>query len=324
MKRAVRWLGFAVAILAGAYFLRHAVAAFGSVRASELSPARMAAAFAVMLPAYLLAVPLAALMWRRLLRAVDVAFTPAWAYGIVAFTQFGKYLPGNVAHHVGRVVVARPVGGDLPRLSLSVVYENLLNALAAAHLTVVLLVLRPVPALEQWLPSAWRPWLFLAATVGAVAGLLLLRHLVSWVQRLRGAPGMPGRGITPDAGTLLACYCIALCSFLVVGLGFTTMAPVIAPGVGFPYLALCGAFAAAWVIGLLVPGAPAGLGVREGVLFALVGDVMPAADAVVMIALLRAVTTLGDLIHFAAGGALLRRLRSRSTSPEAASPGGTG
>ena len=58
-------------------------------------------------------------------------------------------------------------------------------------------------------------------------------------------------------------------------------------------------------------------------LFALVGDVMPAADAVVMIALLRAVTTLGDLIHFAAGGALLRRLRSRSTSPEAASPGGT-
>lgn len=320
MKRAARWLGLAVAILAGAYFLRHAVAAFGSVRASELSPGRLAAASAVMLPAYLMAVPLAALMWRRLLCAVDVALTPAWAYGIVAFTQFGKYLPGNVAHHVGRVVVARPVGGDLTRLSLSVVYENLLNALAAAHLTVVLLAVRPVPALEQWLPSAWRPWLLLAATVGAVVGLVLLRHLVAWVQRLRGATvATAGRGITPDAGTLLACYCIALSSFLVVGLGFTAMAPMIAPGTGFPYLALCGAFAAAWVIGLLVPGAPAGLGVREGVLFALVGEVMPATDAVVMIALLRAVTTLGDFIHFAAGGALLRRLRARSSFME---PGG--
>lgn len=322
MKRAVRWLGLALAILAGAYFLRHAVAAFGSVRASELSPARMAGAFAVMLPAYLLAVPLAALMWRRLLRAVDVAFTPAWAYAIVAFTQFGKYLPGNVAHHVGRVVVARPVGGDLPRLSLSVVYENLLTALAAAHLTAALMVLRPVPALEQWLPVAWRPWLFLGATVGAAAGLVLLRHLVAFVQRLRSAPGAAQAGaITPGPGTLLACYGIAVCSFLVVGLGFTAMAPMISPGAGFPYLALCGAFAAAWVIGLLVPGAPAGLGVREGVLLALVGDVMPAADAVVMIALLRAVTTLGDLVHFAAGGALLRRLRA-SPGPAAAAPPG--
>ena len=73
--------------------------------------------------------------------------------------------------------------------------------------------------------------------------------------------------------------------------------------------------------GLLVPGAPAGLGVREGVLLALVGDVMPAADAVVMIALLRAVTTLGDLVHFAAGGALLRRLRA-SPGPAAAAPPG--
>lgn len=324
MRRAVRWFGFAVAILAGAYFLRHAVAAFGSVRSSDLSAPRLAGAFAVMLPAYLLAVPLAAVMWRHLLRAVDVAFSPAWAYGIVAFTQFAKYLPGNVAHHVGRVVVARPLGGDIPRLSLSVVYENLLNALAAAHLTVVLLAVRPVPALEQWLPSAWRPWLLLAATVGAVAGLVLLRHVVAFAQRLRGAAGAASdAGITPDARTLFACYCIAVSSFLVVGLGFTAMAPMIAPGTGFPYLALCGAFAAAWVIGLLVPGAPAGLGVREGVLFALVGDVMPATDAVVMIALLRAVTTVGDLIHFAAGGALLRRLRSRSPR-RVASPGSAG
>ena len=313
MKQVLRLLGVALAVAAGIYFLHHAATAFGSVRTTELSAARLAAAVAVMLPAYLVAVPLAAVMWRRLLRAMGVAFTAGWAYAIVAFTQFAKYLPGNVAHHVGRVVVARPLGGDLTRLSLSVVYENLLTALAAAHLTAVLLVLRPVPALEPFLPTPWRPWLLLAVTVGAAFGFVLLRVLVAKVQSMRGAPVDAANHVaTPGPSALLACYAVALLSFLVVGLGFTAMAPVIAPGSGFPYLALCGAFAAAWVIGLLVPGAPAGLGIREGVLLVLVGETMATSDAVVMIAILRVVTTLGDLIHFVAGGALLRRLRARS------------
>src|SRR5690606_21065797 len=109
------------------------------------------------------------------------------------------------------------------------------------------------------------------------------------------------------------CYLLSLSSFLIVGIGFTAMAPILAPGSGFPFLQLCGAFAAAWVVGLLVPGAPAGLGVREAVLLVLLGEVMPTADAVVAIALLRVATTLGDLVHFVAGGVLLRRLRAAHT-----------
>ena len=212
MKRAVRWLGFAVAILAGAYFLRHAVAAFGSVRASELSPARMAAAFAVMLPAYLLAVPLAALMWRRLLRAVDVAFTPAWAYGIVAFTQFGKSSGkrGPPRRAGGRCT---PRGRRSPRLSLSVVYENLLNALAAAHLTVVLLVCGRSRA-RAVAASAWRPGCSLPRPSAQ------LRPAVVAASGLLGtaASRCPGcrAGVSRGCRHLLACYCIALCSFLVV------------------------------------------------------------------------------------------------------------
>lgn len=311
MKQALRLFGVALALAAGIYFLRHAGTAFGDVRNTDLSPARLVAGLAVMLPAYLVAVPLAAVMWRRLLHAMDVPLSVGWAYSIVAFTQFAKYLPGNVAHHVGRVVVARPLGGDLTRLSLSLVYENLLTALAAAHLTAVLLIVQPVPALESYLPATWRPWLLLAATAGAGIGFVLLHFLVSKVQRMRGAPVDATVQLRPPGPSILfACYAVALASFLVVGLGFTAMAPIIAPGSGFPYFTLCGAFAAAWVIGLLVPGAPAGLGIREGVLLVLVGETMSTSDAVIMIATLRVATTLGDLLHFLAGGAMLRRLRA--------------
>lgn len=308
MKQALRLLGLALAVAAGAYFIRHAIDAFGALQASAVSPGRLLGALALMLPAYLVAVPLASVMWRWLLRAMGVVFAPRLAYALVAFTQFAKYLPGNVAHHVGRVVVARPLGGDVPRLSLALVYENLLTALAAAHLTALLLVLRPVPALEPYLPSAWRPWLLLAVTLGAVAGFLMLGLLVAKVQQLRGSPAaMTSTVRAPGPATLLGAYAVAMASFLVVGLGFTAMAPVVSPGAGFPYLALCGAFAAAWVIGLLVPGAPAGLGIREGVLLVLLGETMPTTDAVVVIAILRVATTLGDLLHFLAGGALMRR-----------------
>lgn len=310
MKQAFRLLGIAIAIAAGVYFVRHAIGAFGALQASSLSPGRLLGALVVMLPAYLVAVPLASVMWGALLRAMGVVLPPARAYAIVAVTQFAKYLPGNVAHHVGRVVVARPFGGDVARLSLSLVYENLLTALAAAHLTALLVVLRPVPALEPYLPTAWRPWLLLAITLGAAAGFLMLGLLVAKVQQWRGAPEGPKAAVRPPGpATLLGAYAVAVTSFLVVGLGFTAMAPVVSPGVGFPYLSLCGAFAAAWVIGLLVPGAPAGLGIREGVLLVLLGETMATGDAVMVIAILRVATTLGDLIHFLAGSAMMRRGR---------------
>jgi hypothetical protein len=66
-----------------------------------------------------------------------------------------------------------------------------------------------------------------------------------------------------------------------------------------------GAFAAAWVVGLLAIYAPAGLGVREAVLVGILRSRIGSADALVIAAASRALFTLVDLL--AAGVALRRR-----------------
>ncbi len=314
MKQAVRLLGILAAVVAGFFFLRQAAAALTASSLVTLFSWRTVWGAAAMLALYMVQVPLAALVWRLLLVDMDVKVSPRASYAIIALTQFGKYLPGNVAHHVGRVVVARRFAGDLTRLSLSLVYENMIALLAGVHVTALFLIWRPAPALEQWLPSAWRPWLLVAVTLGAILAFLLLPDLVHWWQRRRQASSSNQPSVRISFPHALRCYALFVISFLTLGLGFTLLTYFVSSSGGFPFLALCGAFAAAWVIGLLVPGAPAGLGIREAVLLVLLTGVVNESDAFASIALLRVVTTAGDLLQFACGGWLMRGISADSAT----------
>jgi uncharacterized membrane protein YbhN (UPF0104 family) len=63
---------------------------------------------------------------------------------------------------------------------------------------------------------------------------------------------------------------------------------------------LCGSYVIAWLAGLITPGAPAGVGVRELVLLFLLGEQIPAADLLLAVVLGRIVTVVGDLLFFTA------------------------
>jgi hypothetical protein len=76
-----------------------------------------------------------------------------------------------------------------------------------------------------------------------------------------------------------------------------------------------GAFAAAWIVGLLAIYAPGGIGVREAVLVAILGPHIGSADALVIAVASRGVFTLADLIPAALSLPLLRR-----QTPQAAEP----
>jgi uncharacterized membrane protein YbhN (UPF0104 family) len=67
---------------------------------------------------------------------------------------------------------------------------------------------------------------------------------------------------------------------------------------GVKWLAVCGAYVVAWLIGLITPGAPAGVGVRELVLLFLLKDTITEAELVLVVLLGRTVTVTGDLLAF--------------------------
>ncbi len=91
-------------------------------------------------------------------------------------------------------------------------------------------------------------------------------------------------------------------NFLLLGSALAALAFVVAdPPLTTLPLAV-GAFALSWVAGFLLPGAPAGLGVREAVLVALLS---PSVDRALPIVLgFRLATTLGDLLSLGLGWAL--------------------
>ncbi len=64
---------------------------------------------------------------------------------------------------------------------------------------------------------------------------------------------------------------------------------------------MVGSVATAWTLGFVTPGAPSGLGVREALLVSMLSPTVGAPNATGLALCFRAVTTLGDLIGFAAG-----------------------
>jgi len=100
-----------------------------------------------------------------------------------------------------------------------------------------------------------------------------------------------------------------VCAYLAIGASATTLAGGLYPATRPDFALLTAAFAIAWVVGFVTPGAPAGIGVREALLMLMLGPGMGTANASLFILALRIATTLGDILCFVAGLALMPGLR---------------
>lgn len=222
------------------------------------------------------------------------------ALGILMVSQFAKYLPGNVAHHVGRVAMSRNSGLAPAPVSVAILLELAGTAIIAALLAVTFLAIRggtlpEVYGMTQVVPEgAALPTLLLLAL-----GLGVAFALWRWPQYRRAltAPRLP------DLAVALGCY---LLNFAVLGAILLAILLRVAPQVGADYIFVTVAFATAWTIGLITPGAPGGLGVREAVLLALAAPIYGAEAALIATVGLRIVTTLTDALGFGLGLGLRR------------------
>ncbi|WP_161555986.1 lysylphosphatidylglycerol synthase domain-containing protein [Xanthomonas campestris] len=221
---------------------------------------------------------------------------------IISVGQLARYLPGNVAQLVARAAMLKAQSAPLLLIASSMVLETILTIVAAASLSLLGLL-----TFGFQLPSSLAlsdKGFFLALSV--CLGMLAL--LTSW--KLAGSFMMRQvlsllDGLTfPILANILGLYLI---NFIVVGIGFTVLAGFFGvPLTLVPYMSA--AFSLAWVIGSLIPGPPAGLGVRELVLISLLNDIIPHDSAVVLVSMHRLSTFLSDaVLGCTAGIAYFRR-----------------
>ncbi|HUL78163.1 MAG TPA: lysylphosphatidylglycerol synthase domain-containing protein [Vicinamibacteria bacterium] len=303
MKGRLRLAGALVGVPASAYF---AVFAYRTVTRHDLHSlctTPMIAAISAAALASAAVIPTSSWAWGRLLRGTGVGLPILELNLIMGLTQIGKYLPGSVAQHLGRTAMSIERGVPASTLFLTLVVEVLLTMVASLAVGVAGFVASVRTAGQ--LPVGH-------LQTAALAGLCLVIALVglgvasrstpllsrAWIPRLPGTPG-------PGARASSTAFAVYVLNFALLGAGLYGVA-LAASGVGpaeLPFF--IGVLAMSWIAGFVAPGAPAGLGVREGVMAVLLTPRIDSARALEIIIAFRVATTLGDLLGFAWGGALL-------------------
>jgi uncharacterized membrane protein YbhN (UPF0104 family) len=304
MKRVYVIAGAAITLLAAFYFARTAQQHWASIRALEFT-ARMG--WTMVLAAVLLALTygVTARTWQLALRYLGARLALVTAIGIVLVSQFAKYLPGNVGHHVGRVLLAKRAGLHSPVVVGSILLDSLMVVLAAAVCSLPCVSLLWQLGYQHVVMPRWLPWLVLALLLAVLAAAWLSRA------RLLGGNSVGAQIkalIHRDRIGLLAQSVLTYCvSFALGGLALYLLLDTLSP-VGLAALPLViGVYTSAWLLGFLIPGAPAGLGVREACLLLGLGPLVGHDNALIAAALLRISTTLMDAVVLGIGAWMLRR-----------------
>ena len=234
--------------------------------------------------------------WWRLLGAADQR--PPWVVGLVIFgtSQWAKYLPSNTLHFVGRQVLGRRYGIHQANLAVASTFETL-SLVAAAAL---------VAGSGLWLEGDLEPEQVVTMLVGVGAVALLLFVLEGALRGMRWTAGLmknvPSLHDVATYQRLAASVGLHSIFFVAVGvIGwllsitlFPTESSSVGGAAGESIYRVLWVFASAWLAGTLTIGAPAGAGVREGVLVLGLSPSLGGTAAVTVAIILRVITVLGD------------------------------
>lgn len=271
-KRALHWVGSALAVVGVGYVALRLHDYYAQIDVGRFDALEWLTVFGFAL-LYGCANCFLAFAWWNLLEKFKARTSWLWALKVYGVSQLAKYLPGNIFHLAGRQAMGMAAGVPGWSLAKSAVWElGLISFTGGMFGLLALPLLFPIVAVPA------------AVGVFAVgAGLIAVA-----LSRFSGAPSA-----------------WALCSYLAFlsvsgGLfaGLLDLVSDTSVSGNLSWLPLIGAFVIAWLVGLVTPGAPAGVGVRELVLLFLLKGVVVEADLVFAVILGRLVTVLGDVMFF--------------------------
>jgi uncharacterized membrane protein YbhN (UPF0104 family) len=270
-KKILRWTGSALALLGVGFVVSKLLHYSDQVDLGKLDAQDWLALLALVVVCGL-ANALLALAWRELLQHQRVALPMVIAVRIYGVSQLAKYVPSNVLHLIGRQALATAAGLPGWPVAKATLWE--LGTLLYAS---VLFAPLALPFLDRASP-AW---------VGTAAFIATLALGVAASYKLFSAS--VARAVSWQA------FYLSL-----GGLQFLVILLLLVPGAELAPVALgiCGAYVLAWVAGFVTPGAPAGVGVRELVLYFLLSHMVSQPDLLAAVVLARMVSVCGDVLFY--------------------------
>jgi FtsH-binding integral membrane protein len=221
--------------------------------------------------------------WQKLLAQLGQQAGTRWCIRTYGLSQIAKYVPGNIFHFAGRQAMGMSHGISGWVLARSTLWELALLCISGSLFAVLV-----IPALYPSFPVLWACGLFLLLVVISAA---LIQRII---------------------GTCAAQAQLAYLFFLSIsGAIFAILTACVASSqIDYYPVTLAGGFVIAWLVGLLTPGAPAGVGVREAVLLILFDKSFPGSELLLCVLLGRLITVLGDFLYFTYSSLLIKNDRT--------------
>jgi len=223
----------------------------------------------------------------------QLGLEPRWPALIGAYlsTNLRKHLPGGVWHLASRVQLLRSAKAPLaaPAAADQALLAALLDPLLAA-----------IAALALVVCGGWQGgWGLLCLTPLLLLRPRWLRPLLLRLERRRAAQlGLEASALEPPAlASAPWPSLLALLAFVLVRFGgFACCLLAFDQARNQGWGGWLAGFAIAWVAGLVVPGAPGGLGVFEAVLLLRLGSAIPTGPLLAVAIAYRVVVTVADLL----------------------------
>lgn len=235
-------------------------------------------------------------IWTWILKELNQPIASFQFIQVYLKTNIAKYLPGNVWHYYGRILAAKNANVASSAATLSVLLEPLL--MAAAALIIIILFGSQFAITNTNILLQVLQLLILAVVLGAVHPRFLnpvLRLLHNWKAKKSNQTVNSSQSLNIERYPLRPL--LGELGFLGLrSIGFILTIFAIFPLQMGQIPLLLGAFSFAWLLGLVVPGAPGGLGVFEATAIALLQHRFPAAVVISAIALYRLISIVAEIV----------------------------
>ncbi|YAI81203.1 MAG: lysylphosphatidylglycerol synthase transmembrane domain-containing protein [cyanobacterium endosymbiont of Rhopalodia sterrenbergii] len=228
-----------------------------------------------------------ALIWLKILEIFEQPMTKKWGLRVYLITNIAKYIPGNIGHFYGRIHAISQQGVSLKIASLSILLEPFCMAISALIITLL--------SNFGWAnQNIYSSWLFIAQIIVISIGLLLIHpfcinKIFSFFEKnIQNKKYLKQYPKTILLGEIVFIFMKGL-GFILTWIAFIPISIFQAP-------LLLNAFSLAWLLGLIIPGAPGGMGVFEAtIIFLLKTENFPIHIVLSTITIFRLISILAEV-----------------------------
>lgn len=238
-------------------------------------------------------------VWTWILAIFKQPLGVAEGIRVYLVTNIAKYSPGNIWHFYGRITAVGQKGGSRGAATLSVLLEPLLMAAAALLIGIVSSTFSSafINSLEKTIGWDHRIWLQLGALGGILIGIQprILNTLLHRLSRSKNKADATAAEAIELSKYPLAPFLGEMGFVILRGIGFILTFVALQTVTWQQIPQLFSSFSFAWLLGLVVPGAPGGLGIFEVTAYGLLDNNQFPCE-IAAVALYRLISILAEAI----------------------------